>query len=165
MNRFKWNFLLMVLGSAEFESGDRITKFEISNPIWRTKNVKVNRFEWNLVLWGFGILWFQIRRPDSIIRNVGSNMADQKCKSEPFWMEFSTLRFWDSLISNLKAGFHNSKWQIQYGGPKMKKSNRFEWNLVLWSFGTLWFQIWKPNSIVWNFGYNMADQKRKSEPF
>ena len=41
-------------------------------------------------------------------------------------MKIITWRFSKSLIANLNSKFQNSKWRIQYGGPKWK--NLFDWD-------------------------------------
>ena len=43
--------------------------------------------------------------------------------------------FFESLITNLKTDFQNSKWRIQYGGQNLRKSAYKRYNLYLWVFG------------------------------
>ena len=46
-------------------------------------------------------------------------MAEKNAKSYLIGMQFRVL---GSLITNPESKFRNPKWQIQYGGPKFKKS-------------------------------------------
>ena len=53
-------------------------------------------------------------------------MADQNVKIHLIEMKIITMEFSKSLIVNLYLKLRNSKWRIQYGGPKCK--NLLDWD-------------------------------------
>ena len=56
---------------------------------------------------------------------------DKSVKSYLNGMKFGTLGFLRSLIVNPNSKFRNTKWRIQYGGPKYKKL--LEWDEIWYS--------------------------------
>ena len=48
-------------------------------------------------------------------------MADQNAKSSFIGLKFGIQRFLGSLITDRSSTFRNSKWWMQYDGPKYKK--------------------------------------------
>ena len=60
---------------------------------------------------------------------------------------------------NLTSDFRNLKWQTQYGGHNILKSQRFSWNFELQCFWGRWLRICHQIFEIKNGASNMVDMK------
>ena len=146
-----------VIEVTDYESEFKIQKFNMANPIWRTKMQKVTWFRWNYVFVGYWGRWLRIRIQNWEIHYDESNMADQNAKSYLIWMKFCIRGLLRSLITNPNSKFKNSIWRIQYGGPKCKKL--LDLDEILYS-GAI--EVADNESELKIHKLNMADQNAKS---
>ena len=66
----------------------------------------------------------QLRKASVTIQIGGSNMAVDILKNVQNSIKLSVHRFLGSLNPNLPLNFQNSKWRIQYSGPKFEKQEK-----------------------------------------
>ena len=99
-------------------------------------------------------------------------MADVKWKILTIFLILCTREFLESLITNLKLDFENSKWRIQYGGRQMKNFNNFpdivysrifgvadyESEIRFWKF-KMADPIWRTSNKIFQqfFGYSVLE--------
>ena len=84
-------------------------------------------------------------------------MADQYIKIYLITMKIITRGFSKSLITNLYLKFWNSRWRIQYGGPKGKKLLDWDEN-----YNSEVFKVADYESSLEILKSNMADQHIKN---
>ena len=75
-------------------------------------------------------------------------------------MEIIIRRFSRSQITNRHSKFRNSRWRIQYGGPKCKNSLDWDENCNSGVFGVSDYEL-TLNLEIQDGGYNMADENVK----
>ena len=114
-----------VFGVADHESELKIQKFKMADPIWQTK-MQSYFIGWNLV---FGVADYEFE-----LKVQKFKMADPiwRNKLQKAKKKFGIRRFLGSLITNPTSEFRNSKWRIQYGGPKCKKQKimTLDWDQI-----------------------------------